>query len=68
MITIKEKVEAKLLALTKIYAKDINRRQAYLEKLTYIPEEMTAVLNRVSDPKFRDWILFSIPLMQTVKT
>ena len=60
-----EKVEAKLLALSLIYEKEESCRQAFLERMSYSPEEMTAVIDIVSDdPEFRDWIQSVIPAMQ----
>jgi seryl-tRNA synthetase len=60
-----EKVEAKLLALSLVYEKEESCRQQLLQRISYTPEEMEAVLEILSgDPEFRDWVKSVIPLMQ----
>ena len=53
----RENVYAKILALSIIYEKEESRRRMFLEKITYTPGEMKAVINTVcDDDKFRRWI------------
>jgi hypothetical protein len=60
-----ECVYAKILALGVVYAKEESSRGAFLEKISYSPEEMTAIMNTVCDDfEFRSWIEKSIPVMQ----
>jgi len=59
-----DKVFAKLLALSIIYSKEESYRQAFLTRISYSPNEMTAVINRIYDPDFRSWVEDAIPIMQ----
>jgi len=60
-----EKVYAKIYALSLIYEKEESCRQQFLERMSYTPEEMTAVLEGASYyPEFQDWIQSVIPAMQ----
>jgi hypothetical protein len=40
-----DNVYAKILALSIIYAKEESRRRVFLERISYSPEEMTAVMD-----------------------
>ena len=60
----KDKVYAKLVALSTIYAKRENSRVQFLQRISYSIEEMTEVMERVCDPEFRIWIESAIPVMQ----
>ncbi len=62
-----DKVYAKLIALSIIYAKEESCRQKFLERVSYSPVEMTAVMDKVCDPVFRNWIESAIPVMQCGK-
>jgi len=64
----RDNVYAKILALSSIYEKEESRRRVFLEKITYTPGEMKAVINTVSDDvEFRSWIETAIPVMQCRK-
>jgi hypothetical protein len=64
-----DNVYAKILALSIIYAKEENRRRMFLEKISYTPREMTAVISTVGDDfEFRSWIETAIPMMQCVES
>jgi len=60
----KEKVFAKLIALSAIYAKEESNRIGFLQRISYTPNEMTAVIKRIDDADFRSWVVASMPLMQ----
>ena len=60
----KERLYAKLLALSIIYEKGESCRKEFLEKITYTRVEINAVLDEVSDFEFRSWIETVIPVMQ----
>ena len=60
-----DKVEAKIYALSLIYQKEESCRQSFIERVSYTPEEIDAVIDSVTDnPEFQDWIKSVIPLMQ----
>ena len=58
-----DEVYAKTIALWIIYTKDESCWQEFLGRITYHPQEMTAVMNRISDPDFRSWVERVIPMM-----
>ena len=65
MMTIEDRVQAKLIALRLIYEKEESIRQQFLVRVSYTSEEMAIVLDSVSnEPEFRDWINSVTPLMQ----
>ncbi len=59
-----DNVYAKLIALSIIYAKEEGCRKEFLERISYSPIEMTAVMDKVCDAGFRSWIESAIPVMQ----
>jgi hypothetical protein len=59
-----DNVYAKLLALSIIYEKEESKRRGFLERISYSPREIKAVLDRVCDVAFRSWIETAIPVMQ----
>ena len=59
-----DKVYAKLLALSVIYEKKESCRQAFLKRISYSIEEISAVLKNIYDPDFRSWVEAAIPVMQ----
>jgi hypothetical protein len=60
----RDRVCAKLLALSIIYEKEEGVRQVFLKRMSYSPEEMKAVMDEVCDFGFRSWIETAIPMMQ----
>ena len=62
-----DEVYAKMIALWIIYTKDESCWQEFLGRITYHPQEMTAVINGISDPDFRSWVEASIPAMKCRK-
>jgi len=59
-----DKIYAKLLALSVIYAKKESCRQIFLERISYSIEEISAVKKSICDPDFRSWVEAAIPVMQ----
>ena len=59
-----DKVFAKLVALSAIYAKEESFRNQFLQRISYSIDEMAAVLQSVCNPEFRSWIEAVIPVMQ----
>jgi len=60
----KDKVYAKLLALSIIYSKEESCRQTFLKRISYSPREITAVMKSICDPDFHNWVEAAIPVMQ----
>jgi len=59
---------AKIIALRTIYEKKESCRQEFLERISYTPREMTAVMNKVcDDTNFCNWIEAAIPMMHVVE-
>jgi len=52
----KDRLYAKLIALSIIYAKSENCRQHYVERLTFRKGEHQKVLLQIIDPQFRQWV------------
>ena len=52
----KDRLHAKLIALSIIYAKSENCRQPFVEKLTFRKGEYQEVLNEIIDPQFKQWV------------
>jgi len=69
-ITENVSVYSKILTLRLIYAKEESRQRIFLEKISYTPNQIKAVLDAVGDDcEFRSWIERSIPVMRCkVKT
>ena len=59
-----DRVYAKLVALSAIYAKKENCRMQFLQRISYTIDEMAAVLESVCNPEFRKWIESALPVMQ----
>ncbi len=53
----KDKIAAKLVALSAIYEKDEDLRQPFVERLTFQPGELNAILKEVVNPDFKNWII-----------
>ena len=52
----KDRLHAKLIALSIIYAKSENCRQPFVDRLTFREGEYQEVLNKIIDPQFRQWV------------
>ena len=52
----KDRLYAKLIALSIIYGKGENCRQPYVERLTFRKGEHQKVLKKIIDPQFRQWV------------
>jgi hypothetical protein len=63
----KDSIYAQLIELGVIYEQPVKYRNGFLEQISYNPEEITAMMEIVSDSKFRNWIESSIPVMQCRK-
>ncbi|MDR2037018.1 MAG: hypothetical protein LBQ60_03760 [Bacteroidales bacterium] len=57
-----DEITAKIIALLVIYGKDENLRQPFVERLTFRPNEVEAVLKAVKEPSFREWIQTIAPM------
>ena len=53
----KDRLYAKLIALSIIYAKSEDCRQPYVERLTFRKGEHQKVLLQIVDPQFRQWVV-----------
>ena len=62
-----EKVYAKLIALSVIYSKEERNQTGFLQRISYTPHEMSAVIKRIDDANFRSWVKASITVMQCRK-
>jgi len=58
-----DQVYAKLLALSIIYSKEKDCQRIFLQRITYRPREITAVMERICDSDFRSWVEAAIPVM-----
>jgi len=63
-----DRVYAKLLALSVIYAKEESSRNVFLQRVSYSSDEMTSVMKCVCDSGFRNWIESSIPMMHCINS
>ena len=61
---ISDKIYAKLIALSMVYEKEESSRRVFLERISYSPKEITAVIDVCDDFEFRNWIQSAIPMMQ----
>jgi len=52
----KDRLYAKLIALSIIYAKDENLRQPFVERLTFRKGEYKEVQKKIIDPQFGQWV------------
>ena len=52
----KDRLYAKLIALSIIYEKNEDCRKTFVEKLTFRKGEHQEVLNEIIDPQFRQWV------------
>ena len=59
----KDRLYAKLIALSIIYAKEENLRQPFVERLTFRKGEYREVLKKIVDPQLRQWVESIQPLL-----
>ena len=59
----KDRLYAKLIALSTIYEKSESCRQSYIERLKFRKGEHQKILNEIIDPQFRQWVKSIKPLL-----
>jgi len=59
----KDRLYAKLIALSIIYEKSESCRQPYVERLKFRKGEHQEILNEIADPQFRKWVESIKPLL-----
>ncbi len=58
-----EEREVKLLTLSMIYEKDEPVRWPFLEKISWLPDELTELLHDIYYRDFREWVVSVAPVI-----